>query len=293
MRNVTEEDKTQKLDPPSIILSTLGFGALLYGTSIASSAGGLSALAWLIGGTIGVVLFIVRELRLDKPMLEFKVFKSYLFTISVIISVLSFITSMGVETLLPMYIQNMRGMSALQSGLIMLPGAIVSGVAAPVAGYIVDRMGGKMITIISSLIMAAATIPFVFLTVNTPLWAVIVFYAIRLIGLSAVMMPVITLGLNTLPANLISHGTAVTNTFRQVGGSIGIAFLVTVYSGIATQLMRSGVTSNMNIAQVHGLDFSFAVVLIFCCIGLFLSFFLKENKLKTDSEVSDAADYNL
>ncbi|NMC59911.1 MAG: multidrug efflux MFS transporter, partial [Candidatus Methanofastidiosa archaeon] len=275
LKNVTEVNKNQKIDLPSVVLSTLGFGFLLYGVSIAGSnyQSSLSASLWIIAGIIGIVLFIIRELKLEIPMLEFRVFKSRGFSLTTISVVISFIVLMGLQTILPLYIQDIRNMSAFYSGLILLPGAIANGVVSLIAGNIYDKIGGKYLGLIGFLVIAVSSIPFVFLELNTSISIIIIFYTLIMLGIGIIMMPMTTEGLNSLRDNLIYHGTAVNNTFRQVGGSIGTALLITIYTNVSNNTIESGITE-IN-AQIHGMSYAFIGIAIFACIGIIISFFLK------------------
>lgn len=271
IKNVTKVNKNRKFDFISVILSTLGFGSLLYATSSSN------ILLYLGIGIILVILFIFRQSKLDTPMLEFKVFKYYTFSLATIIAIVSFISLISIETLLPMYIQNLRNMSALDSGLILLPGAIISGVMSPISGRLVDKIGGKYIAILGSVIIALSTIPFIFLTIDMPIILIIIVYALRLIGTTLTMMPVTTLALNSLPNNLINHGSAVINTFRQVIGSIGTAFLITTYSNMSNKALETGTITDPISAQIYGMSSSFIVGLILACIGIVVSLRLKKS----------------
>lgn len=270
IKNITKTSNNRKFDLISVILSTLGFGSLLYSTSSSNT------ILYIIIGIISVILFIIRQSKLDKPMLEFKVFRYYVFILSTIISIISFISLISVETLLPMYIQNLRNMSALHSGLILLPGAIISGIMSPISGRIVDRIGGKLLAIIGSLIIALTAIPFMFLKIDMPIWIIIMVYAIRLIGTTLTMMPITTIALNSLPNDLINHGSAVINTFRQVGGSIGTAFLVTTYTSISSKALESGLITDPILSQIYGLRYSFIAAFILGLISIVISLFLKK-----------------
>lgn len=278
MKNVGETNSDRKVDLLSVVLSTIGFGAILFGTSIAGSAhrNNLLLIIVFLVGIIGLIVFIRRQLNLETPMLEFRVFKYTTFTLTTLIAIITLVSSIGVETILPIYIQNIRNMSAMQSGLVLLPGAIITAVASLIAGKLVDKIGGKIIAVWGFIIITLATIPFVFLKTNTAIWFIVVFYAIRLAGISAIMMPVTTVGLNALPSNLLSHGTAMNNTFRQVGGSIGTALLVTIYSTTSTRLIEKGTVTNQAIAQVLGMNITFVVVTIFAFAGVIISLFLKK-----------------
>ncbi|MEC0239853.1 MDR family MFS transporter [Paenibacillus dokdonensis] len=280
MKNVTEVNKRQKIDMTSVVLSTIGFGGLLYGISIAGSDSGLNATLWCIVGAIGLTLLILKGLKSEKPMLEFRVFKSYAFVLSTIAVVISFICIMGPQTMLPIYIQNIKGMTALDSGLILLPGAIVNGIVSLVAGKIYDRIGGRYLGVFGYILIAASVIPFIFMDAQTALWIIVLFYALMLAGISMIMMPMTTEGLNALPDHLINHGTAMINTFRQVGGSIGTALLVTIYTKVSNHASESGQFNEVAQSQVHGINYVFIGVVVFAIFGLIASSSLKSRKGK-------------
>ncbi len=131
LKNVTTL-KESKIDVLSVVYSSIGFGGILYGFSSAGTNGWVN---WEVMGTLGVgalslILFIVRQLHLEKPLLEFRVFKNFTFTITTIMGMLVFGLMIGTETILPLYTQNLRDVSAFHSGLMLLPGAIVMGVVS-------------------------------------------------------------------------------------------------------------------------------------------------------------------
>jgi MFS family permease len=132
--------------------------------------------------------------------------------------------------LLPIYLQNIRGYSALQSGLLMLPGAIVMGIMSPIAGALFDKIGARWLAVIGLTITVITTWEFTDLSMTTSFGHLLLLYVLRMFGMSFIMMTVMTEGLNQLPRHLGAHGTAASNTARQVAGSLGTAFLVTVMS---------------------------------------------------------------
>src|SRR5699024_6450907 len=142
--------KHPRVDILSIILSTFGFGGLLYGFSIAGNAGWGSAQVVLsIGiGAITLFMFIRRQLKLEHPILEFRVFKHKMFTLSTGLGMIVFISMIGTAVILPLFMQNMLDFSALDSGLVLLPGAIIMGLMNPVTGRIFDRYGAKWLAIL-------------------------------------------------------------------------------------------------------------------------------------------------
>lgn len=235
LKNVSKLTKPH-FDLMGTIFSTLGFGLLLYGFSSAGDKGWSSntVILSLAVGVVFIVFFVVRELNMLEPMLEFRVFKYDIFTVSTLVGATVNMTMFGGMLLLPIYLQNIRGFTPLQSGLLLLPGALLMGVMSPISGAIFDRMGARPLAIVGLIITAVTTWEFSLLTDATTYGHIMLIYTIRSFGMSLLMMSVQTEGLNQLPPHLGSHGTAMSNTARQIAGSIGTAWLITVMSSRTT-----------------------------------------------------------
>ncbi|MED4205486.1 DHA2 family efflux MFS transporter permease subunit [Neobacillus mesonae] len=229
MIDVTEITKP-KFDTPGFIFSTVGLGFLLYGFSEAGNNGWESAevLISLIVGTIGLIAFIWRELTTDQPMLELRVFKYDIFALTTLIGMIINMAMFAAMLLLPIYLQNIRGFTALDSGLLMLPGAIVMAIMMPISGRLFDRMGARWLAVIGLVITVITTWQFTKLTMSTSYGYIMLLYIMRMFGMSFLSMTVQTEGMNQLPLRLAGHGTSASNTARTVAGSLGTAFLVTV-----------------------------------------------------------------
>ncbi|WP_323372976.1 MDR family MFS transporter [Tumebacillus lacus] len=263
-----------KLDPVSIITSTIGFSSLLYGFSSAGSQGwgATEVLATLVIGAISLILFVWRQLNMERPMLEIRVLKYGIFTLATGIATIVFIAMMGINLLLPLYLQQMRGVSALDSGLMLLPGAILMGIMNPITGRIFDKVGARWLAVIGMAIVTVSTFQLTSLTITTSYLSIIITYSFCLIGVSMVMMPITTAGINQLPPQLIAHGSAMTNTLRTVGGSIGTAILVTVMTITADNAPIQVKTD----AMIHGINNAYLVASLLALAGMLLSFFLKK-----------------
>lgn len=272
LKNVTELKKP-KLDILSVILSTIGFGGLLYGFSIAGDMGWSSSqvILAIVVGIISLYLFITRQLKLKEPLLEFRVFKYGIFTLATGLGMVVFAAMIGTNVILPLYMQNMIGFTALKSGLVLLLGAIIMGLMNPITGYLFDKFGGKWLARGGLFLLGVTTFAFTNLSMDTSFTYLASMNAIRMISIAMVMMPMTTLALNQLPNDLIPHGTAMNNTFRQVAGSIGTAVLVTIMS-------TSAIPENTAVGAIHGVNVSFMVAGIAAIIGFIISFKLKENK---------------
>ncbi|WP_432202244.1 DHA2 family efflux MFS transporter permease subunit [Staphylococcus warneri] len=301
-----------KADVPGIIYSTIGFGALLYGFSEAGNKGWGSTeiVSMFIIGIIFIALFVIRELRMKAPMLNLEVLKYPTYTLTTVINMIVMMSLYGGMILLPIYLQNLRGFSALDSGLLMLPGALVMGALGPIAGKLLDTIGIKPLAIFGIGVMTYATWELTKLNMNTPYLSIMGIYVLRSFGMAFIMMPIMTAGMNALPARLISHGNAFVNTMRQLAGSIGTAILVTVMTTQTTNHVAAfgeeldktnpmvqdhmrelaqqfgGEQGAMKVllqyvnklASVEGINDAFIIATIISLVALILSFFLQSKK---------------
>lgn len=271
LRNITKLTNPQ-MDYMSIVLSTLGFGGLLYGFSVAGNLGWLSpnVIISLAVGAVTLFLFINRQLKLEQPILEFRVFQYGVFSLATGLGMIVFASMIATTVILPLFMQNLLGFNALHSGLMLLPGAIVMGVMNPLTGMLFDKYGAKWLLRAGFAILTVTTFFFANLSQDTTFTYLAVLNAIRMIGIAMVMMPSTTLGLNQLPNHLISHGTAMNNTFRQISGAVGTAVLVTITITAASDNSVAG--------AIHGVNIAFLVAGSIAAFGLLLSFAIRNPK---------------
>ncbi|MGK8618947.1 DHA2 family efflux MFS transporter permease subunit [Staphylococcus aureus] len=301
-----------KADIPGIIFSTIGFGALLYGFSEAGNKGwGSVEIETMFAiGIIFIILFVIRELRMKAPMLNLEVLKFPTFTLTTVINMVVMLSLYGGMILLPIYLQNLRGFSALDSGLLLLPGSLIMGLLGPFAGKLLDTIGLKPLAIFGIAVMTYATWELTKLNMDTPYMTIMGIYVLRSFGMAFIMMPMVTAAINALPGRLASHGNAFLNTMRQLAGSIGTAILVTVMTTQTTQHLSAfgeeldktnpvvqdhmrelasqygGQEGAMKVllqfvnklATVEGINDAFIVATIFSVIALILCLFLQSNK---------------
>ncbi|MFT8871486.1 MAG: DHA2 family efflux MFS transporter permease subunit [Sporolactobacillus sp.] len=246
-----------RLDGWGVIFSTIGFGGILYAFSEAGNKGWSSSAVelTLIVGLVSLVGFVWHELTTKTPILNLEVFRYRIFTFTTIINILITMAMFAAMILLPIYLQNIRGFTPLQSGLLLLPGAILMGIMSPVTGVLFDRIGSRPLAIIGLAITVLTTWAFAQLTDATSYGYIMLIYSARMFGMSLLMMPIMTEGLNNLPSRLNSHGTAMSNTMRQVAGSLGTAFLVTVMTNRTTfhAAQYANTLTSGNVNAVHQL----------------------------------------
>lgn len=273
------------LDWLSVIISTAGFGSMLYGFSSVGNKGWTDpvVISTIIIGAILVIILVLRQNKLDEPFLQFKVFESKEFTLATILSSIVTMAMVGVELVIPLYLQIIHGMSAFHSGLTLLFGAIFMGFMSPVTGNLFDRYGARRLAFTGMFILSVGTLPFAFINRSTPTIYIVFLYAVRMFGISMVMMPVTTAGMNSLPFNLISHGTAVNNTLRQVATSVGTAVMISVLTNVTNSNKPSHALltqeplqykAKMFDATLMGYHASFWFAIAFSILGLILTFFV-------------------
>lgn len=288
LRKVLPTEKAP-VDWYSVLMSIVGFGSMLFGFSSVGNYSWTDPIVYttLIIGAIFVAFFVWRSLKIKNPLLEFKVFKHSDYTLSVILVAVAFMSMNGFTLILPLYLQTIRGESPLMSGLTLLPGAIVIGIMNPVTGRIFDQMGGRNMAITGMFLLTATTATFILVTDQTPISYLVVFYMVRMFGISMVTMPTTTTGINALPLDLIGSGTIVNNTIRQVFASMGTAILVSVMSSVTlshspahtilgqTPILFKKLSLQANIV---GFRYAFVISTSFALIGFILAFFLKSDK---------------
>ncbi|MFC4100158.1 DHA2 family efflux MFS transporter permease subunit [Paenibacillus xanthanilyticus] len=303
MKNVTRNGDS-KLDTLGVILSTLGFGGLLYGFSDAGKDGWDSAvvLTCLIVGVISLALFVWRELTVDKPLLEIRVFSYSMFSLTTVINVIITMAMFSGMILLPIYLQTIRGFTPLESGLLLLPGAILMGIMSPITGIIFDKIGARWLAVVGLIITTITTYELSKLTVDTTYNHMLFLYTARMFGMSMLMMPIQTAGMNQLPARLNAHGSAMSQTLRNVAGALGTALLVTIMSNHAAERVKELVIAGqvdqtdkvkmgaiVQQATVDGINHSFVVATWITIAALVLAFFIRKVKPHQETDAVQEA----
>ncbi|CAM3140009.1 DHA2 family efflux MFS transporter permease subunit [Filibacter tadaridae] len=296
LRNITP-NRDMKLDVFSLVLSSIGFGGLLYGFSSAGDKGWDAPIVYgtIIIGAIALTWFIVHQLRMSDPMLDFKIYKHPMFALASAISIVLSVSMFSGMILTPLYVQTIRGISPFHSGLLMLPGAIVMGLMSPITGRLFDKYGARILAIIGLTITVISTFYLSRLGLHTGYYYLMAIYTVRMFGISMVMMPIMTNGLNQLPMISNPHGTAMNSTLQQVSGAIGSAILLTIMtkrmesSGaeLFAEAKQSGTapTSAEGLAQLKeqietqamldGINFSFFLSTLVAVVALILTLFVK------------------
>lgn len=312
LENVMETRKVS-LDYMSLILSTIGFGGLLYGFSSASNKGWDNP--WVYGtiivGTISLIIFFSKQLKMEEPFLDIGIYKYPMFALGSVISMVISVAMFSGMILTPAYVQNVRGISPFHAGLMMLPGAVLMAIMSPITGKLFDKFGPRILAFTGLSIVTISTYFLSRLQVDSTYTYIVTVYTVRMFGMSMVMMPIMTNGLNALPMEKNPHATAINNTAQQVSGAIGTAILVTIMSThiktraseLATDAKAKAAKAAVEAGQkpsaptaeqlahlkahiaqtalLDGINYTFMIATIVSGVALVLSLFLKRVKIKS------------
>lgn len=286
MRNVTEQTNP-KVDILSIVMSTLGFGGLLYGFSVAGVSGwwSVEVLLPIAAGIFIVGLFVRRQFKLVQPILEIRVLKNPYFLMASLIGIIVFVSMVSANNIVPVLMQDMLGFTAFQSGLSLLPGALVMGVISLIAGWLFDRYGIRLLTFTSLILILVTSVMMSFLSTETTFTYITIVYTVRLAGVGLSMMALTTYAMNALDNHMISHGTSLNNTMRQIGGSLFTALFITIMTGVAFNMSGGDPTTA---DEIVGVNATFITSAVLAVIGLIFAFFLKEQeRVVSDKEAPE------
>lgn len=235
LRNVGEPT-AGTLDVGSVPLAVVGFGALVYGLSeVGAPATRSVGLGLLALGLAGVGAFTWRQLALGRrggsPLLDVRVLASGTFSRAMAAMAIAFMSLMGAVILLQLFLQSVLEQPPLVAGLVVMPGGIAMGLAAPAVGRLMDRYGARVLMIPGAAVLVVALAGLAWLVragTTAPLAVFVGLHVALSIGLALLFTPLFTLGLGAVPEHLYAHGSSVLGTTQQVAGAMGTAAFVTV-----------------------------------------------------------------
>lgn len=263
-----------KIDFLSIIYSIIAFSGLIVGASLASYSGWTSpqVLALLIVGAIVLVLYIRRQLIISNPVLNLRVFKYRNFMLGAILMMLDFGMNLSIQYLLPQYLQNGLVISVALTGIVMLPGGLVTAITSAIAGRLYDSFGAKWPARAGFFITAIGAIMFAFTTTESPIWYVILAHIIVMIGAPLALSPSQTSALNTLKGPESADGSAILNTLQQVVGAL-VTAVVTSFLTVG----RNSVNGSTSFKFTTGFHYGIYVTIAIAVVGLVVALFEKDN----------------
>ncbi|MCV7424792.1 multidrug efflux MFS transporter [Mycobacterium yunnanensis] len=271
LRVADEREQPTRIDPVSVPLSAIAFAGLVFGLSElgASGSAGATVPAWvpLCVGAAAMGLFGARQLRLqreDRAFLDLRPFTHRRFSVSVALVVIGFTGLFGAIIMVPLYVQDVLGKSALVAGLTSLPGGLLMGLAGPLVGRAYDRHGARRLVVPGSILLFGSLCGFATMSARTPIWELVALQTVMMLGLSTMFTPLMTDALSALPDRLYSHGSAIMTTLQQVAGAAGTALFVTVM----TTASASGGAPDM-----PGVHAAFVTAALIGAVAVVLAFF--------------------
>jgi EmrB/QacA subfamily drug resistance transporter len=240
----SRDPRPGRLDPVGVLLSMAGLVLLIYGIIKGGQAGDFTAPeVWMtaLGGVLVLAGFVWYEKRSDHPALDVSYFKKRQFSASVAAIGLVFFALMGVTFFIVFYTQSVRGYSALQSGLLLLPLAGAQMVFAPRARLLVDKFSARAVCAVGMAMTGVSFLGFLLLGVDTPIWVLEVLFFLMGASMAHVMPPATVMIMSSLPREKAGSGSAINNVFRQVGGALGVAMLGSLMSTV----YRNGINSHL------------------------------------------------
>lgn len=283
LENVTEVRK-QRIDFLSAILSTVGFGSIVFGFSHAGEAGGgwssPLVLTLIIIGVIALVLFVFRQNN-DQPLLNLRVFKYPMFVIGTSLVMMCMVIVMSTMIVLPMFLQTGAGLSVFVAGLMLLPGSVLNGTLQMVSGRLFDKYGPKWVVIPGLVIVMLVLWFFKTLTPASSIGLIVALHMVLMGGVALIWPASQTNALNQLPSELYPHGSAVLNTLMQVIGAIGTAVAISILSGGMKKYLDTSSTPTMpdeiSNAITAGAQNVFGAVMIIAVIGFIIGLFMRRS----------------
>ncbi|MGI5270376.1 MDR family MFS transporter [Nonomuraea sp. CA-218870] len=254
----------------SVVTAAAGFGGLVYGLSRFEGGDARVAASITAAGLVTIAVFVLRQLRLQKrgvPLLDLRTLRHRTYTVALIMMAVAFMAMLGSMILLPLYLQSVRGLSALETGLLVMPGGLAMGLLGPAVGRLFDHYGGRVLVIPGSIGVMLALAGFTQVSMTMPYWQILGLHALLSVSLAATFTPVFTLGLGAVPSRLYSHGSSILSTLQQVAAAFGTALMITVMSARADALRSAGTTDvlatlgGMRVAFVIGAALSVIVVI--------------------------------
>ena len=265
------------LDLLSVVLSTAGLAAFLYGISVVMSQIG-TGLVCIVAGVIILAVFVVRQKTLAEPLLNFKPFSNIKFTLGVAMVFIAMLINFSLNVVMPSFLQGAFGVASMTSALLLLPGVLLNAVSTNISGKILDKYGVKVMLPLGFLVFSAALFIMSRFNESSSLVLLVITHIIIYQGLAFSMSPAQTSALATLTPELNSHGVAIVNTFMQIAASVGSSLFGGIENVRQAAALADGAPETT--AIVYGFSGTIQAAFIMGLIGIVLALIFA-NKIKT------------
>jgi EmrB/QacA subfamily drug resistance transporter len=261
----------QRLDLPGLITSALGLFALTYGLIEANTFGWTSPRILLLFGAAAAALvaFVVLELHQRVPMLDVRLFRDSTFAGANVTMMLVALAMFGVFFFVSLYLQNILGYSATKAGATFLPMTILIILIAPIAGRLSDRIGSRWLIAVGMTLLGASLLIFARLTLNSGFWDLFPGLVVGGIGMALAMTPTTAAAMASVPVDKAGVGSAVLNSMRQVGGSLGIAIMGAIVASYADMSLAGPRAASQFVDGLqHALDVAAGIAFVGAVIAV-------------------------
>lgn len=270
-----------KIDVLSLAFSTVGFGGFVFAMSTLAESSMTELVVWLplIIGLIALLLFVMRQFKMEAPMINLRVFQYPMFALGTFLMFCNLFMILSIGILMPIYLTGVLGFTALAAGFIMLPGNLMNIIMSPVVGSSFDKIGPKVYTRVGYTLLTVSSLLFVLtISATTPVWLIIVLLMIFFIGVPMAITAAQTNGMNQLPPHLYTDGSAAMNTLTQVSGALGTAIAVTMYTLGQQKYKAANVDALTADMLAYGIHYAYIVVLVVAVVGFIGALFIKNSR---------------
>lgn len=237
----TKPKRSISFNPVSFITIVIGYGCVLYAASIVNLYGWISVpvLSCLGIAVTALAVFAVYDIKYARDrLLELTLFKNPTFLRANFVGYVAVIALFGAEFMMPVYLQSLRGRTALQTGLILLPIAATTGLVNLIVGGIYDKIGPRLLVVTGAGILLINTWQFEGLTGSTPISQILILLVLRGLAISLIMQPTYTTALGIVPKENVSRGSSLVNSTRFVIQALGVAVLATILGSTLSPNVR-------------------------------------------------------
>ena len=261
-------DRAARLDVVSLAFSTIGFGGVLLAFSDASSFSFDSPFIWvpLVLGAAFLVLFVRRQNRVDHPLISMEIFSSAQYRAGFVAQNFLNASYMGITLVLPLYVEDLCGGTALDAGIALLPGTVAALALNPLAGFLTDRVGARPVALVAGILLVVGSASMAFLEADTPFALVMLCQGVRAAGVSGLVGPLTSWSLAKLPRPLVADGSSFCIAARQACASFGTSAMVFAITAVGASSWGLA-----DPALAYQLAFGFSAVMAFVTLGFIVA----------------------
>jgi len=286
----TEVKRESRLDGAGFILSAVAFPSILFSLSEGAEVGWGSPLVGvlLVVGVAALLGFLYVELRQTEPMLQLRLFANNMFAVAMVLTFVTQFCYFGSSYLLPLFLENVRGLGAAATGLVMFPAAILDFVGITLSGRLYNRFGPRPFALAGILLYIITGAALSRLTSTTGAVAISAIASLRGLGIGLCAMPVMTMAFNTVPRDLMPRATALQNVLQRVFASASTAILTSI---VLASLSLRGAPAGTAVTTasapvgflVRAFSDAFVAMALVAALGLFFALRLRDEVLTTQA----------